>query len=186
MGYPSEVKVLKRLEKYQQPKDIDNAVFDFDFVGIQNYTREVIRHSYRVPYLRAKIVPALKRNVTTTEMGWEVYPESIYEMISKFNKYKGVKKIIITENGVAFKDELKNGVIDDQRRIQFYKEYLGQIHRAKKQGLEVSGYFAWTFMDNFEWAEGYDKRFGLVYVDFDTQKRIVKKSGEWFKEFLKT
>ncbi len=185
LGYPTEdLKVLKRLEKHQQPDDLTAIVFDFDFIGIQNYTREVVRHSYGVPYLRAKIVEASERKVPTTEMRWEVYPPSIYQMIHKYNDYKNIKKIIITENGAAFNDELKNNFVHDKKRIEYLQTHLKQVLKAKKEGLEISGYFTWTFTDNFEWAEGYRPRFGLVYVDFPTQERIVKDSGIWLKEFL--
>ncbi|HND83228.1 MAG TPA: family 1 glycosylhydrolase, partial [Chitinophagales bacterium] len=81
-------------------------------------------------------------------------------------------------------DSLVNGNINDTNRIQFLKDYLKQILRAKKEGVDIGGYFVWSFMDNFEWAEGYHPRFGLVHVDFKTQQRIIKDSGKWFSEFL--
>ncbi|MRH99688.1 beta-glucosidase [Kriegella sp. EG-1] len=185
LGYPTEnLKVLKRIEKYIQPEDNENMVFDFDFIGIQNYTREVVKHSYTVPYLRAKIIKATKRNVDTTLMDWEVYPPSIYAMLKKFNGYKGIKKIIVTENGAAFLDEKKNNKVNDLKRLSYLQSYLKEVRRAQIDGLQVSGYFVWTFTDNFEWAEGYYPRFGLVYIDFETQKRIIKTSGKWFRNFL--
>ena len=185
LGYPTEsVSVLRRIKKYQKPEDFKNSIFDFDFIGIQNYTREVVKHSYTVPYLHAKIIKATERNVQTTLMDWEVHPQSIYEMIAKYNAYKNIKDIIITENGAAFKDEIKNGEVSDVERTQYLQTYLQQVRRAQLNGLKVSGYFVWTFMDNFEWAEGYYPRFGLVHVDFETQKRTVKASGKWFKDFL--
>ncbi|MEO9893981.1 GH1 family beta-glucosidase [Aurantibacter sp.] len=185
LGYPSDdLRVLKRIEKYIQPGDKENMVFDFDFIGIQNYTREVVRHSYTVPYLRAKIIKATKRNVETTLMDWEVYPPSIYEMLKKFNSYEGIKKIIVTENGAAFEDVRRNNNVKDLKRLSYLQNYLKEVKRAQKDGLKVSGYFVWTFTDNFEWAEGYYPRFGLVYIDFDTQKRIIKTSGKWFRNFL--
>ncbi|WP_282132620.1 GH1 family beta-glucosidase [Cellulophaga baltica] len=186
LGYPAAAApVLKKLNKYIQPGDLEDAVFEFDFIGIQNYTREVVKHSYFVPYLSAKIIEANKRNVQTTVMNWEVYPKSIYKMIKKFNGYEGVKKIIITENGAAFEDNVANGFVNDIERRKFFKQYLRQVYKAKEKGLKIDGYFVWTLMDNFEWAEGYKPRFGLVYVDFDTQKRIIKSSGKWFAKFLK-
>tara|TARA_R110000796_G_scaffold252571_1_gene387978 strand:- start:21275 stop:22642 length:1368 start_codon:yes stop_codon:yes gene_type:complete len=187
MGYPYDsAPVLKKIKPYIKPQDFQDSIFEFDFIGIQNYTREVVKHSYFVPYLSAKIVDAKQRNVNTTLMNWEVYPKSIYKMIKKFNTYKGVKKIIITENGAAFEDFLENGVVNDEKRTAFLKEYLKQVYKAKEKGLKIDGYFVWTLMDNFEWAEGYFPRFGLVYVDFLTQKRIVKASGKWYAKFLKT
>ena len=159
-------------------------VFDFDFIGIQNYTREVVRHSYTVPYLQAKIVPAPKRNVKTTLMDWEVYPPSIYAMLEMFNAYKSIHKIIITENGAAFEDFLKQGEIHDIERLEYLKSYLHQVLRAKRNGLKVDGYFAWTFTDNFEWAEGFSKRFGIVDVDYATQERTPKTSYRAFQGML--
>jgi len=186
LGYPTEdLKVLRRLEKYQRPNDLNEATFAFDFIGIQNYTREVIKHSYSVPYVRAKIVKATERDVPLTQMDWEVYPPSIYEMIAKFNTYSGIQKIMVTENGAAFPDTYKKGKVKDAQRVNYLKENLKQVLKAKKEGLEVSGYFVWTLMDNFEWAEGYHPRFGLVYTDFESQERTIKKSGKWFKGFLK-
>ncbi len=117
-------------------------------------------------------------------MGWEVYPESIYEMIKKFNAYKNIKKIYITENGAAFTDNLIDGKVDDVERRNYIKENLKQVLRARKEGLSAEGYFVWTLTDNFEWSEGYHPRFGLVHVDFETQQRTIKSSGHWYAEFL--
>ena len=128
---------------------------------------------------------AKNRNVQTTVMNWEVYPKSIYKMIKKFNAYEGVKKIIITENGAAFEDNVANGFVNDIERRKFFKQYLKQVYKAKEKGLKIDGYFVWTLMDNFEWAEGYKPRFGLIHVNFETQERIVKSSGKWFAKFLK-
>ncbi|HEU4901686.1 MAG TPA: family 1 glycosylhydrolase, partial [Flavisolibacter sp.] len=108
----------------------------------------------------------------------------IYRMLKRFHAYKGVKKIIITENGAAFNDRLEEGRVADPYRIRFYEQYLGQVLKAKQEGVNVSGYFAWSFTDNFEWADGHSKRFGLVYVDYPSQRRIVKSSGFWFQQFL--
>nr|WP_240964592.1 GH1 family beta-glucosidase [Flavivirga algicola] len=185
LGYPSDiVPVLKRIQDYQKAGDEVNAVFDFDFIGVQNYTREVVKHHYFVPHIHAKIVKASKRKVKTTLMDWEVYPPSIYNMIAQFNKYKGVKKIIITENGAAFTDKLSNGKVHDLERLHYLQSHIQQVHRAKKDGFNVDGYFVWTFTDNFEWAEGYRPRFGLVHTNFETQERIIKSSGRWYKSFL--
>ena len=185
MGYPSEnIPVLQRLDKYKKSDDEKNVRFDFDFIGIQNYTREVVKHSYTVPYLQAKIVEAPKRNVKTTLMDWEVYPPSIYHMIAQFNRYAGVKKLIITENGAAFEDRLKNDEVDDPDRLSYLQKYLSEVRKAQIDGHTISGYFAWTFTDNFEWAEGYYPRFGLVYTDFSSHKRILKTSGKWYADFL--
>ena len=185
MGYPwNELKVLLQMQSFMEPGDEKLMQFDMDFIGIQNYTREIVKHSSLVPYLNARTVKASKRGVYHTSMDWEIYPEGLYRMIMQFDAYKKIKKIIITENGAAFTDTVINGHVHDFQRINFYKNYLKQLLRAKKEGANVDGFFAWSFTDNFEWAEGFQKRFGLVYVDYGTQRRIVKDSGFWYKEFL--
>ncbi len=185
MGYPyQEIPLLKKIEKYFASGDEELMKADFDFIGIQNYTREVVKHSYFVPYLQAQIVSAAHRKVYHTAMDWEVYPESIYEMIKKFSAYKNVSKIIVTENGAAFRDIVENDKVDDTERVEFLKNYLAEVAKAKAHGLKVNGYFVWSLTDNFEWAEGYNKRFGLVYIDFKTQKRVIKNSGWWYKNFI--
>lgn len=185
LGYPTDdLKVFRRIEKYMAAGDEETMQFDFDFIGIQNYTREIVRHSYLVPFLQSKIIGADKRNVKHTVMNWEVYPESIYHMLKKYSTYSGVKSIYVTENGAAFQDKFSQGNVHDKQRTKYLKKYIGQVLRAKKEGVNVKGYFVWTFTDNFEWAEGYKPRFGLVYTDFKTQERYLKTSGQWYANFL--
>ncbi|HIC8922585.1 TPA: GH1 family beta-glucosidase [Elizabethkingia anophelis] len=186
MGYPvNEIKTLRRIEKYIKQNDERDLKFDMDFIGIQNYTREIIRYAMFVPFLHAKIVNAKERNVEMTAMEWEVYPESIYHILKKFQAYENIPPLIITENGAAFSDTLQNNVVHDPKRLQYIQNILQQVLRAKQEGVNVNGYFVWTFLDNFEWAEGYYPRFGLVHVDFQTQQRTVKSSGHWYADFIK-
>jgi len=185
LGYPwADLKVLQQLEKYMYPGDEELLAFDMDFIGLQNYTREVVRYSPVIPYINAAIVKPSRRNVPVTSMDWEVYPEGIYRMLKRFQSCAPQTQLIITENGAAFPDVVTNGHVHDENRIDFYRSYLKQVLRAKREGVNIGGYFAWSFTDNFEWAEGYRPRFGLVYVDYATQKRIVKDSGFWYKQFL--
>lgn len=185
LGYPvSDLPVLSRIEKYIRPDDPSMLKFDFDFIGVQNYTRVVVKNSPFVPYLHGiPVSPKRKKLGPVTEMGWEVYPEGIYRALKFYEKYP-VREIYITENGAAFKDDLIHGKIHDIHRINFFKEYLKQVLKAKQEGINVKGYFVWSLLDNFEWAEGYTKRFGLVYVDFKSQIRYIKDSGFWFQDFL--
>jgi len=189
MGYPVDrLPSLKALEKYYKDGDEERMKFDADFIGIQNYTREVVQWSPFMPVIWGSIIEAKKRCEKTTEMGWEIYPEGIYHMLKKYASYPKVKKIYITENGAAFPDQVveEDGKmrIHDVDRINFLKSYLEQVLRAKKEGIPIYGYFIWTFMDNFEWAEGYRPRFGIIYVDYQTQNRYVKDSGYWYRDFL--
>lgn len=183
-GYPvAELPFLKKLEKYFRNGDEQLMKADLDFAGVQVYTREIVSHSYFTPYLNAKLVPARKRKVFHTAMDWEVYPESIYEIIKQFNAYN-IPKIIITENGAAFDDKLENGSINDGERMHYIQHHIKQMLRAKKDGYKADGYFVWSLTDNFEWAKGYHPRFGLVHVNYETQERIIKESGHWYKKFL--
>jgi len=186
MGYPVvDLPVLRGMEKYMLPGDADNLKFDFDFIGVQNYTREIVKYSFFTPYIQATLVKAEKRNVPLTAMRWEVYPPSIYHMLKKFNAYPQIKKIYLTENGAAFPDVVVDGKVDDPKRLEYLQEYLKQVLKARNEGCKVNGYFIWTLTDNFEWAEGYNPRFGIIYVDFKTQQRIVKSSGQWYADFLR-
>ncbi|MCL7986556.1 GH1 family beta-glucosidase [Sphingobacterium sp. lm-10] len=186
MGYPTdEIRALRKLEQFMKAGDEQNLKFDMDFVGVQNYTREIIKHSYFVPYLRAKLVTAQERQVPTTTMNWEVYPESIYHVLKKFSAYPTMPPLMITESGASFPDVLENGKINDAARVQYLQDAIAQMYRAKQDGVDIRGYFFWTFLDNFEWAEGYHPRFGLVHVDFETQQRIIKASGNWYADFLR-
>ena len=187
MGYPvRDAPLLEHLlKRCVQPGDLERATFDFDFIGLQNYFRMVVRHSWFTPYVWARQVrPAGHRTRQTTQMDWEVYPDGMYRIIRQFSQYETVKEIVITENGAAFPDVVHQGVVNDGQRVDFYQRYLWEVLRAKQEGIAIGGYFAWSLLDNFEWAEGYRSRFGLVHVDYATQQRIIKQSGYWFQQLL--
>ncbi len=185
MGYPTEdLPGLRLMEKFIQPGDEDRMPFDFDFLGVQSYTREVVRYSLFTPIVHAKIIPPKKRPGLITEMNWEVYPQGMYELLKKYSAYAGIKDIIITENGAAFRDEPNGRLVKDPLRMSYLDQHLQEVMRAKREGAKVKGYFVWTLLDNFEWAEGYHPRFGLIYVDFKTQKRLPKQSALWYAEYV--
>ncbi len=184
LGYPvNDFKTLQRLEQYVKDGDEQRLAFDMDFVGVQNYTREIVSHSPFTPLIWAKIIEAKKRNVPHTTMNWEVYPECMYEMLKKYSAYN-IKELVVTENGAAFNDKISDGIVHDVERTQYLQKHIQQVLRAKNEGINVTGYFVWSFTDNFEWAEGYVPTFGLVHVDFATQKRIIKTSGNWYGKFI--
>jgi len=186
LGFPlEELEMLRPVEKYMRAEDESNLKANLDFIGVQNYTREVVEACWYVPYLKARLVNAKKRGVPHTEMQWEIYPSALLEMLKKFAAYNPDIPLIVTENGAAFPDKLdKDNTIIDHERLQYLETHIAEVLKAKQSGIKVDGYFVWTLMDNFEWAEGYRPRFGLVYVDFETQKRIVKSSGHWYASFL--
>ncbi len=186
LGFPTqELPALKKIHKYMQAGDDARLRFDFHFYGLQYYKRFFVKPCPHLPLLHACIVKDSK--ITDSElsaMGWEVYPKGIYEILKQISRYPKVKNIVITENGYAFEDKFQQGEIRDTARIKFIREHLRWLLKAKREGVPVGGYFYWSLTDNFEWAEGYRPRFGLVYVDFATQERFMKHSAYWFKEFL--
>jgi len=186
-GYPEEegFTLLDKLHMSTKAwKYTDRLRFDFDFIGIQNYFPVTIKHNNLVPYVQASEIKASARKVPHTALGWEINGESLYRMLKKCWLYGGVKEIIITEGGACFKDKVENGIVNDTARILYFQEYLQAVLKAKRKGINVKGYFAWTLTDNFEWSEGYRARFGLIHVDFKTQLRTIKNSGYWWRNFL--
>lgn len=185
LGYPKQdLPACKHIEKHMQPGDEALMKFDFDFIGLQNYSRMVVYNLGLIPIIHFANVPAKKLGHPITDMGWEVYPEGIYQLLKKYAAYPNMPQLMITENGAAFPDTVQNGEVNDTQRLQFIQDYLRQVLRAKREGVNVGGYFIWSFMDNFEWAEGYRPRFGIVHTDFTTQQRTIKSSGKWYSNFL--
>lgn len=185
LGYPEDtIPMLKKLKSYYEDGDEQKMIFDFDFIGIQYYYRTIAKKSI-IPGMRAKEIMASERGVPVNEMGGEVYPEGLYQILKKFSQYKGIRNLIVTENGTCVPDKLENGQVHDKERTDYFKNHLAAVLKAKKEGVNVNGYFVWSPTDNFEWDKGFSPRFGLVYVDFKTLERYIKDSGLWFREFLK-
>lgn len=185
LGYPFDtVKELHQIEKYMLTGDSEKLHFGFDFIGVQYYFRIVAKHSLLVPLVKARQIPAKHRNVETNEMELEVYPEGLFHILTKFAAYKNLPPLIVTENGVCYPDKLSDEKVIDTGRISFFENHLKQIQKAKNSGCRVDGYFVWSATDNFEWAEGFEPRFGLIYIDFNTQNRYIKNSGYWWQKFL--
>lgn len=125
--------------------------------------------------------------VETTDWDWPIYPQGMYEMLVRIkNDYPNYKKIYIAENGMGYKDDFENGKIDDTPRIEYVTKHLKAILQAIAEGVNVKGYYIWSLMDVLSWSNGYNKRYGLFYVDFDTQKRYPKKSAYWYKQMAAT
>jgi beta-glucosidase len=185
LGYPlSEIPELRRIEDYYAPGDDDLLACDFDFIGLQYYFRVIAAYSRLHPF-RLKEMKAAKRHAPLSLMNYEIYPQGLYRMIKKFRTYDKIKRIIITECGVCLPDQPVDATkIMDHGRIRYYIKSLETILNCRREGIPVDGFFAWSLTDNLEWAEGFEPRFGLVFVDYNTQTRIMKESGKWFKEFL--
>ena len=184
-GYPYDtLPFLKRIKRYMKPGDEHKIAASMDFIGVQPYTREVVKRAFYIPFIHAWRYAPSKRDNPLTAMGWEIYPQAVYRSLTWLYQYPLIPDLYITENGIALHDKVEEQAVHDDSRIQFYEKAIYSLMEAKREGVPVKGYFAWTFTDNFEWAEGYEPRFGLVYVDFKTQQRIPKASARWFSRFL--
>ena len=155
-----------------QPGDMALIAQRFDMLGINYYSRRLVDKGVEV-----KPVPGSDY----TEMGWEVHAPALGRLLARLKRDYHVPPIYITENGAAFKDAVSaDGQVHDPRRLNYLREHLAELQRAIEAGVDVRGYFAWSLLDNFEWAQGYSKRFGLIHVDYATQRRIIKDSGQWY------
>jgi beta-glucosidase len=163
------------------PEDLDVISRPIDFLGVNYYSPTVVRASAEPP-LQASQVAARGR---VTAMGWEVDAGGLYDLLLRLRADYGDLEIWITENGAAFDDErLVDGVVEDASRVAYLSEHLEALRRAVADGVNVSRYHAWSLLDNFEWEHGYDKRFGIVRVDYATQERILKRSALWYREHI--
>ncbi|MCB1139180.1 MAG: beta-glucosidase [Leptospiraceae bacterium] len=186
-GYPFEdLPFLRKMEKAILPDDMDLIQYPFDFLGINHYSRKTVRSAWWMPYLKFWEHKPL-RDVEITSMGWEVSPPGIYQILKKFGDYPEIPALYITENGAAYIDRVEaDRSIHDRERKRYIQSYLEQCLKAKTEGVNLRGYFVWSLLDNLEWKEGYDKTFGIVHVDFETQKRTIKDSGLWYRSFLQS
>jgi len=154
-----------------------------DFLGINYYSRHVVQKG-KEPVLETEVVRLPGKHYS--DMGWEVYPEGLYELIHRVTEDYTPGAIYITENGYCSPDvPSRDGSIDDEERIAYLEAHLEALHRAISEGCPVRGYFVWSIMDNFEWTFGFSKRFGLVYVDYATQQRIPKKSFFFYQRVIR-
>jgi len=147
-----------------------------DFLGINYYTRRAVAGGQT----------AGARPGPVTDMGWEVYPHGLSELLTRLNRDYRLPPVFIMENGAAYKDHVVDGGVADRDRIAYLEAHIAALADALESGVDVRGYFVWSLLDNFEWADGYSKRFGIVHVDFATQRRLVKDSALWYRDFLAT
>lgn len=150
-----------------------------DFLGVNYYSRTVVANQPAGDGLRIRTVPT--PGAPVTEMGWEIYPDGLREILLHLNALYHPAAVYITENGAAFNDVLgENDAVDDEPRRVFLRDHFAAAHRAIQEGVPLRGYYVWSLMDNFEWAFGYTRRFGIVYCDYPTQRRIPKRSALWY------
>jgi beta-glucosidase len=163
--------------------DLEKISIKNDFLGVNYYTRELIKFSQDSDLKFKKV----HGNFARTEMDWEIVPEALYDLILRLRDEYTKIPIYVTENGAAFDDRLsRRGEVRDIKRIDYLKRHLSKVARLNQKGMDIRGYFLWSLIDNFEWQHGYSKRFGIIYVDYKTQERILKNSAFWYKDLIKT
>lgn len=166
--------------------DFDLLAIPFDFLGVNYYTRGITQADDSVMVEKAKRVK--NPRAAYTETGWEVFPQGLTDILVWVKERYGAMPIYITENGAAFYDPpiAADGVVEDPLRLAYYRSHIGAVRSAMDQGVDVRGYFAWSLLDNFEWALGYAKRFGIVHVDYETQQRTPKESAKFYRDVIRT
>jgi len=118
-------------------------------------------------------------------MGWEVFPQGLFDLLTWIKESYPQIPIYITENGAAYNDKVEDGRVHDQKRVEYLKQHFEIARKAIENGVDLRGYFVWSLIDNFEWAMGYTKRFGIIYIDYETQKRIKKDSFYFYQKYIK-
>ena len=175
--------MISKVGKYM-PDNFENDMSlisaPIDWLGVNYYTRGLIKAAPDDPWPHFVGVDA---SLPKTQMGWEIYPEGLELLLKRiYNDYTNNLPIMITENGMANDDVIDNNICNDFIRVKYFEDHLQSVIRSIAYGVPVKGFFGWSLLDNYEWAYGYEKRFGLVHVDYKTQKRTPKAS---FKAFQK-
>jgi beta-glucosidase len=159
--------------------DLESMAAPIDFLGVNNYFRFLVGAGADGP----RLLP--NPEVQHTAMGWEVYPDGLYRLLVRVAEDYAPPGIYVTENGAAFGDvRVHDGSVHDPERTAYLEAYIDAMSRARRDGAPVKGYFVWSLLDNFEWAHGYSKRFGLVYVDYPTLERVPKDSFHWYRGLI--
>ncbi|CAN5723742.1 GH1 family beta-glucosidase [soil metagenome] len=166
--------------------DLDRISQPLDWFGVNHYTHNRVAADPASLY-GASLVPP-PDDVQTTAMGWEVAPHALFDQLVALRARLGAVPIFVTENGAAFREAVDDhgDLVRDTKRIDYLSRYVREVGRARAAGVDVRGYFVWSLLDNFEWHEGYGKRFGLVHVDYETQERTRKASFEWYRALVAT
>jgi beta-glucosidase len=179
-SYPADL--LERNEivaPFVQDGDFDAISAPLDFLGVNNYFRFVVSAGAEGPRMVGN--PEAQH----TDMGWEVYPDGLYRLLVGVARDYAPPAIYVTENGAAFGDtRVHDGRVHDPERTSYLETYIGAVGKAVAEGAPVKGYFVWSMLDNFEWAEGYSKRFGIVYIDYPTLERVPKDSFYWYRDLI--
>jgi beta-glucosidase len=183
-GYPTDMAALYGADPAAQAApDLAIISTPTDFLGVNYYAPAIVRDAPAAPFLGAEHVSP--PGAEYTHMGWLVHPDTFHRLLLRLWREYGVQRIYVTENGAAYPDPApSDGRLPDPERTRYLARHLAALRRAIADGVSVEGYFAWSLMDNFEWAEGYARRFGLTHVDYPTQQRTIKDSGHWYRRVI--
>lgn len=169
-----------------QEGDLAIIAAPLDFLGVNTYSRILIRGAHTQPLADRYEAVSPVPNACYTDMGWEIYPRGLRDLLVDVGRNYPVGNLYVTENGAAFPDVWDGGdTVSDPRRVDYLRSHITACAEAIEQGAPLRGYFVWSLMDNFEWAEGYTKRFGIIYIDYPTQRRVIKESGHWYATLLR-
>lgn len=167
---------------FVRPEDMPVIASPIDFLGVNYYhpTRLATASEGPLPFDIVDIT-----EYPTTGMGWPIVPDAFLSLLRTLDARYDLPPLYITENGCSFPDEVgPDGTVDDSSRIEFLDAHIKAMRTAIDEGIDIRGYYTWSLLDNFEWAEGYHPRFGLVHVDYETQKRTPKKSYAWYRDLI--
>jgi beta-glucosidase len=163
-----------------RPPDLGDIAQPLDFLGVNYYTRHILRHEKSVAPVNTTA------SARTNDMGWEIYPAGLAEILNwVWDDYR-IGPMFVTENGAAFHDDSDAAPFVDVDRLEYIREHLQAVHAAIRRGAPVEGYFVWSLLDNFEWAWGYTQRFGIVRVDYETMERTIRESGRWYSKVARS
>jgi beta-glucosidase len=183
-GYPEDMLKVYGVDLPVRDGDLELIAAPLDWLGLNYYFRQLVADDPAGPAPHFRQVPG--PNPEHTEMGWEVHAAGLEQLLLRLTREYGVRRIHVTENGSAYRDTIaEDGRVDDPERTAYLEQHLAACARAVAQGAPLAGYFAWSLLDNFEWAYGYDKRFGLVHVDYPTQRRTIKSSGHRYAQLIR-
>ena len=174
--------LLPLLEPLVEPGDMEAICAPLDFFGLNHYTRMRVRYNPFAPFAVGGLpAPA---DAEVTGMGWQIAPDGFREALLMAARRYPDLPIYVTESGAGYEDVLTDGICDDAPRVGYLRRYLGALREALEAGADVRGYFVWSLLDNFEWQFGYAKRFGIIYVDYESQRRVPKASYDWYRQVI--
>jgi beta-glucosidase len=181
-GYPADMVEVYGVQPPVRDGDLEVIAAPTDHIGLNYYFRQVVTDDPTGPLPHAAMVPV--PNAVRTDMDWEVHPDGLEQLLTRLATDYGVPRVLVTENGSAWPDEVVDGTVADLARADYLESHVAAAARSVEHGVPLAGYFVWSLLDNFEWSYGYAKRFGLVHVDYATQVRTLKDSGRRYAKLI--